>query len=267
MLKTRALVAAVALPILLAVVLVGGWLFAGFVGGALLIAGDEYVRLLRQGEYQPPEWLVLLLITLLIGATWFEHSDWREPAVALILILGMLYAIWGMEHDQSQPVFSVALAVFGGIYIGWLGSYLIAVRMLSEGAYLTVFLYGCVAVSDSAGYFVGRQWGKHKMSPRVSPKKSWEGYIGSIIGGALFGALAGGLPNSEALNYGHGASIGLLIGILGTVGDLAISAIKRQVGAKDSSHLIPGHGGILDRTDSVLVAAVIGYYYLRWFVV
>lgn len=267
MLKTRALVAAVALPILLVVVVVGGWLFAGFVCAALLIAGDEYVRLLRQGEYQPPEWLVLLLITLLIGATWFEHSDWREPAVTLILILGMLYAIWGMEHDQSQPVFNVALAVFGGIYIGWLGSYLIAVRMLAEGAYLTVFLYGCVAVSDSAAYFVGRQWGKHKMSPRVSPKKSWEGYIGSVVGGALFGALAGGLPNSEALNYGHGASIGLLIGILGTVGDLAISAIKRQVGAKDSGHLIPGHGGILDRTDSVLIAAAIGYYYLVWFVV
>ena len=270
MLKTRALVAVIALPILLAVVLIGGWLFAGFVFVALIIGGDEYMRLVRQGNYSPPAWLIMALIALPVGATWFEHGDWREPGVALLLITAVTYAIWCMERDRheqkQQPVFDVALAVFGGLYIGWLGSYLIAVRMLDEGATLTIFLYGCVVVSDSAAYFVGRQWGAHKMSPRVSPKKSWEGYVGSIIGGTIFGALAGGLPSSDVLTFGHGAIIGLLIGILGTVGDLAISAIKRQVGAKDSSHLIPGHGGILDRTDSVLIAAAIGYYYLTWFV-
>ncbi|MBN1563238.1 MAG: phosphatidate cytidylyltransferase [Anaerolineae bacterium] len=270
MLKTRALVAVVALPILLVMVLIGGWLFAGFVFVALLIGGDEYMRLVRQGNYHPPEWLIMALIALPVGATWFEHADWREPGLALLLIVAVAYVIWDMERDKKeqkrQPVFDAALAVFGGLYIGWLGSYLIAVRMLTEGAYLTIFLYGCVAISDSAAYFVGRQWGKHKMSPRVSPKKSWEGYVGSIIGGALFGALAGGLPDSDILNFGHGALIGLLIGALGTVGDLAISAVKRQVGAKDSSHLIPGHGGILDRTDSVFIAAAIGYYYLTWLV-
>jgi len=87
-----------------------------------------------------------------------------------------------------------------------------------------------------------------------------------VIGGALFGALAGGLPDSGVLNWGHGSMIGLLIGALGTVGDLGMSLVKRQVGAKDSSHLIPGHGGILDRVDSVLVAAAVGYYYLTWVV-
>lgn len=271
MLKTRALVAVVALPILLVVVLIGGWLFAGFVFIALLIGSDEYMRLVRQGNFHPPQWLIIALIALPVGATWFEHSDWREPGLALLLMAAAAYAIWDMERDKQeqkrQPVYDVALAVFGGLYIGWLGSYLIAVRMLAEGAYLTIFLYGCVAVSDSAAFFVGRQWGTHKMTPRVSPKKSWEGYAGSIAGGVVFGALAGGLPHSNVLTYGHGAILGLLIGTLGTVGDLAISAIKRQVGAKDSSHLIPGHGGILDRTDSVLVAAAIGYYYIIWFVV
>jgi phosphatidate cytidylyltransferase len=266
MLKTRVLVAVVALPILIAVIVIGGWLFAILVFGALLLGGDEYVRLLRQGTYRPPEWLVLALIVLPLGATWFEHPDWREPALAFLLIGGAFYAIWSMERGSTQPVYELALAVFGGLYIGWLGSYLLAVRKLEEGAYLTLFLYGCVAFSDSAAYFVGRAWGKHKLSPRVSPKKTWEGYVGSVIGGTLFGALAGGLPDSAVLNFGHGALIGLLIGVLGTVGDLAMSMIKRQVGAKDSSHLIPGHGGILDRIDSVLVAAVVGYYYLVWFV-
>lgn len=266
MLKTRVLTAVVALPILIAIILVGGWLFAGLVLAALLIGGLEYVHLLRQRDYHVPTWLVLALIALPVLAEWFDRADWRVPGLAALLVLGTAYDIWGVERERSAPLVALALAVFGGIYLGWLGSYLIAVRQLQEGAYLTLMLYGCVAFSDSAAYFVGRAWGRHRLSPRVSPKKTWEGYLGSIIGGAIFGALAGGLPDTQVLTWTHGAVIGLLIGTLGTVGDLGISAIKRQVGAKDSSHLIPGHGGILDRTDSVLISAVIGYYYLVWFV-
>lgn len=266
MLKTRVLTAIVALPVLIATIVIGGWLFAGVVLAALLIGGLEYVHLLRQGNYRVPTWLVLALIALPVAATWFEHAEWRVPGIALLLILGTAYDIWGYERERPAPLVPLALAVFGGIYLGWLGSYLIAVRKLEEGAYLTLVLYGCVAFSDSAAYFVGRAWGRHRLSPRVSPKKTWEGYLGSIVGGAIFGALVGGLPDTRVLTWGHGALIGLLIGTLGTLGDLGISAIKRQMGAKDSSHLIPGHGGILDRTDSVLVSAVIGYYYLVWFV-
>jgi len=266
MLKTRALVAVVALPILIAVIVVGGWLFALVVAATLLIGGDEYVRLVRQAPYRPPEWLVLALIALPAAAVWLDEPDWREPGLALLLIGGAFYAIWAMERGHSQPLIDLALAIFGGLYIGWLGSYVLAVRKLEEGVYLTLFLYGCVAFSDAAAYMIGRQWGRHKMTPHVSPKKSWEGYAASVVGGALFGGVVGGLVHSDVLNAGHGALIGLLIGILGTVGDLAESMIKRQVGAKDSSHLIPGHGGILDRIDSVLVSAAVGYYYLMWFV-
>ncbi len=266
MLKTRVLTAVVALPPLIAAIVIGGWVFAGVVLAALLIGGLEYVHLLRQRDYHAPVWLVLALIALPVLAVWFDHAEWRVPGLALLLVLGTAYDIWGVERERPTPLIAVALAVFGGIYLGWLGSYLIAVRKLQEGAYLTLMLYGCVAFSDSAAYFVGRAWGRHRLSPHVSPKKTWEGYIGSIVGGAIFGALAGGLPDTQVLTWGHGAIIGLLIGALGTLGDLGISAIKRQVGAKDSSNLIPGHGGILDRTDSVLVSAVIGYYYLVWFV-
>jgi phosphatidate cytidylyltransferase len=267
MLKTRALVAMVALPILVAVTVIGGWLFALLVAGALLLAGDEYVRLIRQENYGPPEWLVLGLIVLPLAATRFKHPGWREPGIAGLLIIGVGYAIWQWEHNRTSPVTELALAVFGGVYVGWLGSYLLAIRQLKDGAYLTLVVYGSVAFSDSAAYFVGRLWGRHKLSPRTSPKKTWEGYVGSVIGGPVFGAVVGGLPGTGALTWWQGALLGLLIGVLGTVGDLGISLIKRQVGAKDSSHLIPGHGGILDRTDSVLVAAAVGYYYLVWFVV
>jgi len=266
MLKTRALVAVIALPILLAVALIGGVVFAVIVGLALLIGGDEFVRLMRQGHFNPPEWLVLALIALPVASRWFEEPQWREPGMILLLIAGVFYAIWGMERGQAQSVINVMLAVFGGLYIGWLGSMLLAVRLLEDGAYLVIVLYGCVAFSDSAAYFVGRQWGRHKLTPRVSPKKTWEGYAGSVVGGLAFGAVAGGLLAADTLGWGHGAAVGVLIGAVGTVGDLAISVIKRQVGAKDSGHLIPGHGGMLDRLDSVLVAFAVGYYYLIWFV-
>jgi phosphatidate cytidylyltransferase len=155
--------------------------------------------------------------------------------------------------------------VLGGVYLGWLGCTLIGIRRMDDGAFLVLALYGMVIVSDSAAFFVGRRWGKRKLSPQVSPKKSWEGYIGGIGGALVFGAITG-LFRPDTLPVIHGAMIGLLIGILGTLGDLFESAIKRQVGAKDSSNLIPGHGGMLDRIDSVLVAATIGYYYLLWFV-
>ncbi len=267
MLKTRALVAVVALPILIAITVIGGWLFALVVLVALLLGGWEYAGLFKQGHLQPPLWLIAGLIGLLWAATWFDHRGWHQPGIAFALIVGILYAIWSMERGSStQPITNLALALFGGIYLGWLGSYLVALRKLDEGAYLVMLMYGCVAFSDSAAYFVGRTWGKHKLSPRVSPKKTWEGYAGSVVGGVLFGAVVGGLVHSDVMTAGHGAVIGLLIGTLGTAGDLGMSAIKRQVGAKDSSHLIPGHGGILDRIDSVLVAAAVSYYYLIWVV-
>lgn len=266
MLKTRAMVAVVGLPILIAVVLIGGWLFALAILGALLLAGDEYVRLWRQGNYHPAEWLVVGLIALLWAVVWFKHPHGREPVLALALTAGVFYAILSMERGQPQPVLNLTLAVFGGVYIGWMGSYIVQIRQLKEGAYLTLFLYGSVAFSDTAAYMIGRKFGKHKFTPKVSPKKTWEGYIASIIGGLLFGGVVAALVHSHVLNWKHGAMMGLLIGTLGTVGDLAISVIKRQVGAKDSGHLFPGHGGMLDRTDSVLVAAAVGYYYLVWFV-
>jgi phosphatidate cytidylyltransferase len=266
MLKTRVLVGAIALPILFALILIGGWVFALVVLAALLIGGDEYVRLLRQGSYNAPEWLVLGLIVLAVGTTWYEELDWRDPGLTVLLIVGVFTVILNRERGTPDPLLGVVLAVFGGVYIGWLGSTILAVRMLDDGEYLILLLYGCVIVSDSAAYFVGRQWGQHKLSPRTSPKKTWEGYIGGVVGGVIFGALAASLIEVEGLTVTHGAMIGLLIGVLGTVGDLAISAIKRQVGAKDSGRLFPGHGGMLDRTDSVLVAAAVGYYYLIWFV-
>ncbi len=267
MLRTRALVAVIVLPLLFGLVAIGGWPFALFLLAMLLGGGVEFQRLLWKNGYHPPLGLISAAIGLSMAMTWFDRVDWQAPGLAGLLIAAGAYAIWSMERHQPYPIFDTALAVFGGLYIGWLGSYVLAIRMLDDGALLTIFLYSSVAITDSAAYLIGKPWGTHHMSPRVSPNKTWEGYIASVISGGLFGGLIGALQIVDVLTVAHGAIIGLLIGTLGTIGDLAISALKRQVGVKDSSNLIPGHGGILDRIDSVLVAAAINYYYLLWFVV
>lgn len=266
MLRTRVLVAAVALPVLIALIVIGGWPFALFVLLVLVVAGWEYLNLWHKGHENPPSWMVYGLIALAWAATWFEEPELRVPVLIAVLIGGMFEVIWRVEHGHPAPVISLALGAFGGVYFGLLGSTLVAVRMVERGAYLVIFLYSCIILADSAAYFVGRSFGKHKMSPRVSPKKTWEGFAGGVLLTPGFGAIVGLLPASQLITPLHGAMIGLLISLVGPIGDLGMSAIKRQVGVKDSSNLIPGHGGILDRTDSVLVSAAVGYYYLLWFV-
>jgi phosphatidate cytidylyltransferase len=128
-----------------------------------------------------------------------------------------------------------------------------------------------IMLADSGAYFVGQAWGQRKLAPALSPGKTWEGYLAGVITGAVLTSLLAslwrvGAGDGTTLSAVHGLILGGLIAIVAPLGDLAVSMIKRHVGAKDSSDLIPGHGGALDRVDSIVWAAVIGYYYLQWFV-
>jgi phosphatidate cytidylyltransferase len=173
-------------------------------------------------------------------------------------------------RDQAGTDFAVTLA--GIIYLGWIGAYMISVRDLPEGKWWLLVVLPAVWLADSGAYLVGVRFGRHKIAPRLSPKKSWEGYIGGIffavLGTPLFVALwrVGAGPDTT-LTLTAGAWIGLAMGLLTIFGDLGESMLKRQVGAKDSGNLLPGHGGALDRIDSWLWAGVIGYYLVVWFFV
>jgi phosphatidate cytidylyltransferase len=126
-----------------------------------------------------------------------------------------------------------------------------------------------VWLADSGAYFIGVRFGRHKLSPRLSPKKTWEGYLAGVVTGTLGAALLAlvwriGAGPETAITFWRAAWLGFVISVLTPLGDLGESMIKRQVGAKDSSHLIPGHGGVFDRIDSWLWAGVIGYYIITW---
>jgi len=135
---------------------------------------------------------------------------------------------------------------------------LAAVRELSDGWWWLVLTIGTTWVADSGAYFVGKSIGKHKLSPKLSPKKTWEGYLGGVAVGLLFGGFIGFI---SPIGVFHAVSVAGLVAALGTLGDLAESMFKRQANAKDSGSLIPGQGGAFDRIDSLMWAGVIVFHY------
>lgn len=155
------------------------------------------------------------------------------------------------------------LALFGVLYVGIPLSTVVSTRALPSGAFLVLFLAVVTWASDSAAYYVGTLWGKHPLMPSISPKKSFEGLLGGLIG-AIAAALLARLWFASELSWFDALALGILLTLTGLVGDLFESAIKRRAGVKDSGGILPGHGGMLDRIDSLLFTAPTFYYYVAY---
>jgi len=235
----------------------------------MCLAAWEYSNLFRLGGLQPATVLVVVgTLLLLIGRnlTGFESAAWM---ISLIVLLAMTFHLIAYERGRDQAGTDFAVTLAGMFYIGWFGAYFISLRNLPEGKWWILVVLPAVWFADTGAYFIGKRFGKHLLCPRLSPKKTWEGYLGGILVGvpltALFTALwRVGAGPASAVTIGRGALIGLMMGIFPTLGDLGESMIKRQMGVKDSGNLLPGHGGAFDRVDSWLWAVVIGYYLIVW---
>ena len=191
----------------------------------------------------------------------FGLTEWVTALGIGFLILIMAVYVFTYPKFRSEHV---TLAFFGLFYVAFMLSYVYQIRMLEQGAYLVWLVFLCSWGCDTSAYCVGVTMGKHKLAPVLSPKKSVEGAIGGVAGAAVLGAIYATAinyfaPNANAdlLQYALICGIG---GIISQVGDLAASAIKRNHDIKDYGKLIPGHGGILDRFDSVIITAPIIYY-------
>ncbi len=191
----------------------------------------------------------------------FQREDMITAlAIAFLIVLMAIYVFTYPKYRSEQ----IMLAFFGLFYVAFMLSYVYQIRMLPQGAFLVWLVFLCSWGCDTFAYCAGMLFGKHKMAPKLSPKKSIEGAVGGVVGAALLGALyafgVGRLaPGADAdiLQYAVICGVG---GIISQVGDLAASAIKRNHDIKDYGTLIPGHGGILDRFDSVIFTAPIIYY-------
>lgn len=210
--------------------------------------------------------------TLLGGAGYIAAAGYyiliRLGRADLVTMLTIAFLIWIMViYVFSYPKYrseQVMLAFFGLFYVAFMLSYVYQIRMLPQGAFIVWLVFLCSWGCDTCAYCVGMLIGKHKMAPKLSPKKSIEGAIGGVVGAALLGAAYAAAINhfaagadANVLQYAIICAVG---GMISQVGDLAASAIKRNHDIKDYGNLIPGHGGILDRFDSVIFTAPIIYY-------
>jgi phosphatidate cytidylyltransferase len=261
----RTIVAAILLPIAIAAIYYGGLIYALFI--LLFLAGGawEYIDLLKKVDLQPSRLVAVGGVIVLTVLRTFFQFDYLIAALTGGIFLGAFYHILQFERVDTRPAhdFGATLSVL--FYIGFLGPYLISLRSLPDGMWWTFMVLPIVWIADSFAYLIGSRFGKHKLAPKTSPHKTWEGYFAGIISGVpgSIGLLA--LYN-QVFDAGFGITtleaglLGLIISALIPLGDLTESLIKRQAGEKDSGAIFPGHGGFFDRLDSFFWAAPIGYY-------
>lgn len=274
MLIHRIITAVIGIIIAIYVVNYGQWVFAAAALILTLLAWHEFAAMARCRQIETAYWLGLAGIALIWGTAWLGNARETVAVVLLITFLILAKMVFVPERFSLQDA---AGTVAGVIYIGLSFAHLVLLRFadqslvmatkfgpLSAGAvYLWLAFVGTWS-ADTFAYFVGKNLGRHKLAPKVSPGKTWEGTIGGVAG-SVIGVTAMGAACT--LPLGHSAAIGLLVGIIAPVGDLVESSIKRFCSVKDSGRLLPGHGGVLDRFDSVMFAAPAVYYYLQLFIV
>lgn len=260
-LARRVATAVVVLPLLLAAFFLGPPLLAaGIAAVAVVIGLGEFFGLMKARGLAPfpvPGVVLLAAIFVEVARPVVPASLW--PAVALVILASLLPR--GTDFATTVP--SAALTLLGAAYLGSLGGSVAALRLLhpdTDGAWRLVLLLAIVMGSDTAAFFAGNAIGRHKLAPGISPGKTIEGAVGALLGGVAAAASVRslGLPS---VPMAHALLLGLAVSVLGIAGDLVESLLKRWAGVKDSGALFPGHGGMLDRLDSVLFGAPVLYYY------
>jgi len=190
----------------------------------------------------------------------------------ILILVSLAVHLLAFEKGRDQAALDFGVTVAGLTYIGWVGSYLLDIRQLPQGGWWLMIVLPLVWAADTGGYSIGSVYGKHKLAPRLSPNKSWEGYFAGVFTSVIMGAFfsyayssMGTQPLGGLITPFKGAMLGFAIAALTPLGDLGESMLKRQSGLKDSSNIFPGHGGVLDRIDSWIWAGAIGYYVIVLF--
>ena len=266
--KARIITALVALPVLIASILlpVLELVFVGLASAALLIGMYEFWLLARRRSLRPEQTPGLVIAAALLVGFYFNLPA-REPLLmfaALVLLTMVALAaamLRGAPFEQMLP--SAGATVLGVLYVAVLGGHLVAVRAGFQqpiAARLLGFFFLVLMGSDTAAYYTGRAFGRHKLAPTISPGKTWEGACGGMAASLLF-AVAAHFLFFPQLKLTAALPLAAVMNVLGVIGDLTESALKRGAGAKDAAKILPGHGGLLDRLDSLLFNAPVIYYF------
>jgi phosphatidate cytidylyltransferase len=259
-LRTRLATAAVAIPLLIWLIFASpAWAFAGIIVGITAVGLGEFAAMAIPTDRG------FRVLAIAAGLGFAAAVVSRDPIhLGLVLMLslvgGLLYAL--SDADMAGAVNRLAHSLVAALYVGFLLPHVIVLRNAVPGGERWVFLaIGCSMAGDSASYFAGSYLGRRKLFPRVSPNKTVEGAIGGLLGSLLFGAVLRAALPPPGVGWGAILAISLVIGVLAQAGDLVESMLKRAYGAKDSGWVIPGHGGVLDRIDALVLPFVFTYYF------
>jgi phosphatidate cytidylyltransferase len=264
MLKKRVIIAVGGIPLLVAAVWFDQPLpwFTVLVAIWGLLAAFEFYRMVAAAKVPPLTYFGLVWALLFILSPHFVYFTLSPLLLTTAVILPLIYLLW---RPRKEAFASWVWTIAGILYLGLLLSHFVALRGLDMGRNWVFFALFTTFASDTAAFFIGRRFGRRKLAPHISPSKTWEGAIAGVLGAIIIGlCFIPPTPLSLPLNYGQAVLLGLLVSIFGQLGDLIESMLKRNMGVKDSSQLIPGHGGFLDRIDSVVFAGVVVYYYAIW---
>ena len=259
MLAQRVLSTIVLAPLLLLAVAAGGYWFLAAAVIISLLANWEFYSLLRRAGFAPlwPFGIVLSLVLVLRG--YLQIGEVATHVFALCLAISLVYLLFRDKLDGS--LLDWAVTWLPPLYAGFLLSYAVSLRGLPSGDRWLYLVLGVSWSTDIAAYFVGRAIGRHGFFPRISPRKTLEGAVGGLAGGLLCGGILSWYFGWDPVFI---LPLAAIASAAAELGDLAESFIKRQLGTKDASHIIPGHGGILDRIDSVVFVGIVTYFWALW---
>ena len=257
----RVVTAAIGISVLIVVLLIG----TSAVGALMLIlavaGGWELADMVRARKSYPLRWFLLAWPALLVAAGWLIAEDLTGWWVMLAaFLIGTVPAI-GILMTGRRTAFVYAIAA--GPYVGIALAHTPILRSVDDGAQWLSLAVIVTFAADSAAMLAGVTIGRHKLSPRISPKKTWEGVAGGLVGGAIAALVVDAVFDLEIASA-MAVVLGMVMAIAGTIGDLGESAFKRHAGVKDSGFLIPGHGGVLDRLDSLMPNLIIVYWVSEW---
>ena len=262
MLKTRLAVAAVGLPLLAALVLAPEQAFSAAI--TLVLAGGAF-ELMRAAAPRAgyPSAVAAAALVALIAATARSVDEFRLWLLLVPLAAALAVALQPWRAARWPGLVWWAVAV---LYLGALGGHWLLLRGLPDGGQWVAVAFAVTFATDTGAYAVGRLIGRHRLAPLISPSKTWEGFAGGLVAGAA-GAVAATALLDLDLGAGALVAIALALPLAAAAGDLLESAIKRRAEVKDMSALLPGHGGLLDRMDSLLLTGPLLYWLVRWFVI
>jgi phosphatidate cytidylyltransferase len=236
-----------------------------FLQGIVVASLIEFYNLAQRRKHFPERLLGVVMALILCAPFYFKAIPFELALFGCFLLAGLWYVITfnTIEKLVTFPT-SIALTLFGAFYLSFTLNYIYRIKA-ERGPFYLYFLFSIIFLGDTGAYFIGKLLGKHKMTPMASPHKTWEGSLGGIVFGCFGGVLAQQVLVPKEVGIGQALLCGLLVHAVAQLSDPLESLFKRAVGVKDSANILPGHGGFLDRIDSLILASPFFYYFIKFF--